>query len=174
MTYIGQHNSHAQNSVQMYLCIYNFVTEAAHLNILDETYKFTFQGTSVGGLLFNFFVKKAVINKRETVYCIRKNLTKLEIYITMVNSNIQTFNQHLKLNLVVLKERYDSTYYLMINLFRAYHLELYTEFFRYIETNKDRHDDGKDFSLENIMSSALNKYEILITSIKWRLISPEK
>ena len=71
-----------------------------------------------------------------TASYVKENLTNLEIYVAMVNYNINNFNQRVKVNVKGLKATVDSTYYLMTNLFKAYHVASDTEFIRYTKTNK--------------------------------------
>ena len=59
---------------------------------------------------------------RATDCHLREDLANLETYITTVNSNTKTFNQHVKVNVGGLKERGESTYDLMTNLFNSYHV----------------------------------------------------
>ena len=53
----------------------------------------------MGELLFKLLVQKAVIFMEGTASKFRENLKKLETYTTMVNYNIGTFNQDLKVNM---------------------------------------------------------------------------
>ena len=48
-------------------------------------------------------VQKLVIDKRATTYHLKKHFTNLETYSSMVNSDIETFNQHVKVNVEGLK-----------------------------------------------------------------------
>ena len=54
--------------------------------------------------------------------------------MSTVNSNIENFNQYLKLKMDKLKARGDLTDDLMINLFKAYHVASDCEFVSYIKT----------------------------------------
>ena len=73
---------------------------------------------------------------RDKSYHLKENLTNLETYITMVKSNIETLNQHVKVNLKGLKERGKRTYDLMTKLFKAYYVVSDTDFILYISTKK--------------------------------------
>ena len=53
----------------------------------------------MGELLFKLIMQKEVIFMEGTASQFRENLTKIETYITMVNYNIGTFNQHLKVKM---------------------------------------------------------------------------
>ena len=49
------------------------------------------------------------------------NNANIEIFITRVKSNIQTFNQHVNLNKEVSKARGEKPDDLMTNMFKEYH-----------------------------------------------------
>ena len=70
----------------------------------------------MGELLFKLITKKAVINTIITASHLRENMTNFKAYIYTVNCNIETFNQHIKANVDVLKSRGDITYDLMKNV----------------------------------------------------------
>ena len=48
----------------------------------------------MGALLFKLLMQKAVIGMRAIYYYLRENLTNLETHTETLNSNIDTFNQH--------------------------------------------------------------------------------
>ena len=94
-----------------------------------EYNKYTVQGQSVGELLLKLIMQKSVIYTRSTASSLRGNPTNLETYITPVNSNIDTFNQHVKVNVEGLKSRVESIDDIMTNILKAYDVSSYTEFF---------------------------------------------
>ena len=63
-------------------------------------------------------IQKAEIDTRATASHSRGNLTNLETYITTVNSNIETFNQHVKVNLEGLRVRDERKDDLMTKIFK--------------------------------------------------------
>ena len=71
----------------------------------------------VGDLVFKLTMKKVVIDTRETATYLRENLTNLENYMSTVNSDIENFNQYLKVNEDGLKSGGERTDYLMIKYF---------------------------------------------------------
>ena len=73
-----------------------------------------------------------------------------------------------------LKARGERTDDLMINLFKAYHVASYIEFVIYIKTKRDQYNDGYNISPDELMTSALNKFEILIKENKWKSMPPEQ
>ena len=118
MNYIFQHTSQVQSSIQMYHCIYNYITEASHLNILAEVYEYKAQEIPVGKLLFKLMTQKAVIDTRYIESHLRENHTTLKTYINTENYNTQNFNQHVKVNMEGLKSGGERKDNLMTNLFK--------------------------------------------------------
>ena len=62
----------------------------------------------------------------------------------------------------------------MINLFKAYQVASDGDFVRYIKTKRDRSDNGYNLSPDKLITSALNKFEILRKDNKWNFMSPEQ
>ena len=104
-TYIGNQNRRAQNSVQLYYCLINSLTEEAQPKIVEETDEYYEQQTPVGELLFKLLIRKATVDSRSTASHLRDNLATLDVYMTTVKSNIETFNQYVKVNKQGLKAR---------------------------------------------------------------------
>ena len=94
--------------------------------------------------------------------------------MSIVNSNIENFNQYVKVNVDGLKSRGGCIDGLMIKLFKAYQVAYDGEFVRYIKTNRDQYDDGYNITEDKLINSALNKYEILRKYNKWNSMSPEQ
>ena len=92
--------------------------------------------------------------------------------MSTVNLDTENFNQYVKVNVEGLKERGEITGDLMINLFKAYQVASDREFVRYIKTRRDQCNDGYNLSPDEIMTSALNKFEILRKDNKWNSMSP--
>ena len=78
-----------------------------------------------------------------------------------VNSDIENFNHFFKVNVDGLKARGKCTYDLMIYLFEAYQVSFDSEFFRDIKTKGDYYDGVYNISKDELMTFALNKFEIL-------------
>ena len=120
----------------MYHFIANYLTDAAYPKISTEVIKFTMGHTSVGYILIKFLIKNAIIKTRDTDTCLQENVMYLDTYITTVNSNFDTFNQFLKLNVDVLKARGKSIDNIMVNIVKAYQLESDAYFVRYLNSKK--------------------------------------
>ena len=173
-TYIGQQNRRAQNDYQLYMCLANSLTESGKLKVLAETDQYTINGTPSGSLFFKLLMQKAIVDTRATASHLRENLTNLDTYITTIDSNIQLFNQYVKVNREGLRARGESTDDLMINLFKGYMNAADRDFVEYIKLKKDQYDEGGEIDAEQLMTLALNKYENLLTENKWKALSPEQ
>jgi hypothetical protein len=100
------------------------------------------EGTHSGIMVFKLLVRNANTDMRSTASQLRENLTNLDSYMSMVNSNIELFNQHVKLNRDGLTPRGESNDDLTINLCKAYLYVTDRDFVRYVRNKKDSYDDG--------------------------------
>ena len=166
-----QQTRQAQNSVQLFHCLNNSMTEAAQLKIVAESDKYMEGETPVGEILFKFMMKKAVIDTSTTATYLRCKHTNIDTYMSTVKLDIKNFNQYVKVNVDGLKARGERTNDLMINLFKAYQVSSKGEILRYVKTKIDRYNDGYNLSTNEIMTSALNKFEILMKYNKWNSMS---
>ena len=62
--------------------------------------------------------------------------------MSTVNSNIEIFDQYVKVNVDGLKSRGERIDDIMINLFKAYQVASNRKFVRYIKTKINQYDDG--------------------------------
>jgi hypothetical protein len=94
--------------------------------------------------------------------------------MSTVDSNIELFNQQVKVNRNGLTARGESSDDLTINLFKAYLCVTVRNFTRYMRNKKDDYDDGEDFTVEQLLTMLLIKFQILKDSGKWNSLSPEQ
>ena len=94
--------------------------------------------------------------------------------MSTVNLDIEKFNQYVKVNVDGLKSRGEKMYDIMINLFKEYQVESDRNFVRYINIKRDQYNDGYNISPYKLMTSALNKFEILRKYNKWNTMSPDQ
>ena len=102
-------------------------------------------------------IKKAVIVTRTTSTYVRENLNNFDTYISTVNSDIENFNQYVKLNMDELKARGDCTDEFMTKLFEACQVASDGECVRYIKKQRDQYDNGYNISIYKLMTSALKQ-----------------
>ena len=141
---------------------------------MAEHNRYKIDGRSSGSLYFKLLMQKAIVDTRATASHLRENLTNLDSYIGTVNSNIQLFNQYVKVNKDGLRARGESTDDIMINLFKGYLHASDSAFVSYIMMKKDQYDEGADMDDERLMQLALNKYKNLLADGKWQAHTPEQ
>jgi hypothetical protein len=76
-------------------------------------------GTHSGITVFKLLTRKANPDTRATASQLQENLTNLDLYMPTIDSNIELFNQHAKVNRDGLTARGESSDDLTINLFKA-------------------------------------------------------
>ena len=81
--------------------------------------------------------------------------------MSTLNLDIKNFKQYVKVNVDGLKARGERTDDIMINLFKAYQVASDGEFVRYIDIKQDQYDNGYNLSTDKLMTTALNKLEIM-------------
>jgi hypothetical protein len=59
---------------------------------------------------------------------------------------------------------------LMMNLFKGYSSAANDDFVRYIQNKKDGYEDRTTMSVEQLMSAALNKYELKVLDNSWSVL----
>jgi hypothetical protein len=78
------------------------------------------EGTHIGIMLFKLRMQKANTDTRAAASQLRENLTNLDSYLSTVDSNIELFNQHAKVNWGGITACGESSDNFTINLFKAY------------------------------------------------------
>jgi hypothetical protein len=126
-------------------------------------------------LLFKIIMQKAVVDTHATSSFFCKNLTSLDVYIMMIDSNIKHFNQYVNINHAGLQAQGEKTDDLIINLFKAYLNVMDQNFVEYMKKKKDDYYDKGTTIMEpeTLMTHALNKYHILVQEHKWKAMSPQ-
>jgi hypothetical protein len=99
------------------------------------------EGMHSGIMLFKLLTRKANTDTRATASQLRENLTNLHLYMSTVDSNIELFNQHVKVNRDGMTARGESIDNLTMNLFKAYLCVTDRDFVRYTRNKKDSYDD---------------------------------
>ena len=94
--------------------------------------------------------------------------------MSTVNLDIEKFNQYAKVKVDGLKASGEQMYDIMINLFKEYHVASDVEFVRYINIKRYQYNDGYNILPDNLITSALNKFEILRKYNKWNTMSPDQ
>ena len=173
--YLGNQDRRAQNDAQLYHCIKNSLTPEAERKILAEREQYHINGIPSGLLLFKLLMQKAIIDTWATSSLMRGNLSNLDSYMLTVKSDIEEFNQYVKLNYQGLQARSERCDDIMIHLFKAYLIASDREFVTYIKLKKMEHEEGRNcLQPEELMTLALNKYAILHKQNMWNIKSLEE
>ena len=72
----------------------------------------------------------------------------------------------MKINVEGLKTSGEITDEPMTNMFKAYHVASDTEFFCYIKKMEDSYNEDEDIAPDQLINTAIKKYEVLLTSGK--------
>jgi hypothetical protein len=168
-TFIGQDTHKAQTDAQLCYGIANALDKRGHLCIVSEADSYTINKTDIGVLLSNLLVRKSNMDTQATASQLRAYLVNLDSYISTINSNIELFNQHVHINHDGLTARGGSSDYLITNSFKACLCVTVCNFSCYICNKKYEYYDGEDFSLDQLLTMFLVKFQILKDSRKWNL-----
>ena len=91
-----------------------------------------------------------------------------------VGYNIEKFNQYVKLKRGALMSHGENASGLITNLFVAYEGVQDSAFQTYMTAQQNAYEDGsKEFTEDQLMEVALNKYKVLMESDKWNTLSEQ-
>ena len=116
----------------------------------------------------------SIIDTRATSYIMRDNISSLDTYIAMVNSDIDKFNKYTKINYDALTAR-GERWEVRRNDFKPIQGISCGQrqiFVRYIQHQKDKYNNEYNIWKDKLMKLALNKYENICTKDKWLAKSP--
>ena len=88
-----------------------------------------------------------------------------------VKSDITAFNQHIRSLLDSLHARGETTNDLLTNLFKGYKAATDSSFTLYIQCKEEQFDDGENFTPEQLMNHACNKFITLSNEGRWNALS---
>ena len=174
-TYLNADGRQAQNDSQLYHCIKNSLTTDAERKILSERDTYHINNVPSGSLLFKHLMQKSIVDSRATVSMMKENLSNLDSYMTSVNSNVEEFNQYVKLNYDGLKARGHQCSDLLVHLWKAYLIVSDKSFVEYIRLKKIAYDDEQiTLTEEELMALAEKQYGIIHGNNMWNAKSAEE
>ena len=174
-TYHNAPNRDCQNSFMLYNCLMSSLTNEAQATVRLDTSQFTRDGVGVGALLLKTIINRSYVDTRATTMQIRDNLAALDTYMPQVDSNIDQFNNYVKVQIQGLTARGEESLDLLSNLFKGYAAASDREFTDFIKRKKDEYEEG-DLNLTptSLMDKASNKYNALVTAQRWNKPSEEQ
>ena len=168
--YQGRNCRDAQNCYQLYTCLLESITKETFQKVDAYAGKYLL-GTNKepSGICFLYMlIQCATIQTKATINTIRKSLYTLDSYMIKVEYNIDKFNQYVKLKRGALMSHGENASGLITNLFVAYKGVQDSAFQTYMTAQQNAYEDGsKDFTEDQLMEVALNKYKVLMESDKW-------
>ena len=169
--YVNNDSRQTQNNDQMYRCIMNSITEECGNMIINRPseYSVTMGNQSYVSaiLLHKALIQKAIVDTRSTSSNFRTNLSSLDSYMPLVNSNISKFNEYVSTCIQGLEARGETSEDLLDNLFKGYKVAADKKFVRYIEQKETDYFDGADITPDNLMLLAENKYAARVERHTW-------
>ena len=177
--HVHTHTRDAQNSAQLFTCIYDSLSLEALLKVSTDSAAYrlvsptdhTFVVAS-GAAFLKLLITRCTVDTRSTVATIRRTLSALDQYMLSVNCDIEKFNLHVRVQRDALMSRGETSSDLLTNLFTAYEAVEDKVFHDYMVGQQDQYHDGRvDFCVDSLMDLALNKFKMLVESKRWNLPS---
>jgi hypothetical protein len=169
-TYVDLPNKNAQNSIMLYQFLSNTLTKEAKnkIQINATLYHIGLNEIPSGTCFLKIIIGKSTNDTISTVHVLRHAVSNLESKMHEYKSDISVFNlyaQHLRNSL--LARGHDIEDDLLMNLFRAYSVANDDHFVLYIEQRQNSYEDGAITLVDELMESALNKYQLRIEKGIW-------
>ena len=171
-TYLGQELRTAQDSYMLYMCLLNSLTKEAKMKIQiweNEYIILNQQGTRIpsGNLLLKVIIRESHLDTNATTQSIRTKLSNLDRYISTIGNDITKFNGYVKGLVQSLAARGERTEDLLSNLFKGYQAVSDRTFLKYIAGKQEKYEEGKQYSPDQLMQLADNKYRLLKEKGTW-------
>jgi hypothetical protein len=166
-TYMGTQSRNDQNAAQMYECLSTSLTPEAHNKVLGLAASYKIGGRKNGPAFLKAIIMTAHTDTRASSSHIRRSLTCLDSYMSTVNSDIEKFNQYVRLQLTDLAARGETTTDIVVNLFKGYLAASDTLFLEYIRQKQNAYEEGIDMTYQDLMLNAENRYKALKLQGTW-------
>ena len=165
-TYLGQELRTAQDSYMLYMCLLNSLTKEAKMKIQIWESEYIIQnqhGTRIpsGNLLLKVIIRESHLDTNATTQSIRTKLSNLDRYIVTIGNDITKFNGYVKGLVQSLAARGERTEDLLSNLFKGYQAVSDRTFLKYVGSKQEKYEEGKQYSADQLMQLADNKFRLL-------------
>ena len=169
--YMDNSSRQTQNNDQFYRCIMNSLTEECSNKVINMPSEYTivigYQSFKSAILLYKALMQKAIVHTRATASNFRTNLSSLDTYMPLVNSNIEKFSQYVSDCVTGLEARGERSEDLLDNLFKGYKVATDAKFVSYIEQKETEYFDGAHITSDSLMQLAENKYAARVVRGEW-------
>ena len=173
-TYIDTQTRDVQKSTQIYEYSMNSIDEIGKKIIVNECEKYTTINVKSGPILFKLITSKAIVDNRSTTNHLREQLNSLDTHIYECGNYTINFNFYVQGLELALKARGHNVEDLNLNLFKGYAACFDEKFREYTEKKKDDYVDGFDMTPKKLMTYAENKYNIMMRTKVWNIVSPDQ
>lgn len=165
----------AQDSVQLYHCLYNSLSKAGRDKVSLRHAEYTVNSIRSGLLLLKVIIQASTIDTNATTSAIRMALASLDEYMPSVGDDITKFNQYVAAQVELLKARGRETHDLTVNLFKAYATVKDSKFREYIALKESEYEENnEDLPAEKLMELAENKFKIRKLRQQWNAPTAEE
>ena len=142
VTYLTENTHNSQNSEQLFHCMSNSLTPDAYAKVVKKDMQYLVAVSDMiiadSPCFLKAVIDVAYTNTRSSSVVIRAMLASLNDYMkTLKDSNIETFNQHVKDNLKKLVAAGESSNDLLMNLFKAYQCTKDKQFVAWVNISRD-------------------------------------
>jgi len=172
MTYVNGNNRAAQDSFQMYECIFNSLTKSAQSAIALLKQEYTVgnaqQQQVSGTCLLKVVIRKSHVDTNATTSLILAELSRIDKIVLNLDSNIEKVNDRVKALVDELAARGQTRNHLLTNLFQGYKVASNKTFVAYIKNKQDQYNENSiNMEANKLMDFASNYYATLVESNKW-------
>jgi hypothetical protein len=173
-TYIATQTRNAQNSYAVYQCIMQSLTETAKQKILLHEEQYTVDGIRSGACLLKVVIRESHLDSNATTKFIRESLSSLDTYMVKIDSDIEKFNDYVRDLVDSLSARGQTTEDLLANLFKGYAAASDRQFVDYMALKESNYDEGTNYTPEQLMQLARDRYAVLKQKGVWKAPSEDQ
>ena len=171
VTFVNLQSRAAQENIQIVKCIMSSLTLPGFRKVQTWHSDWHIGDRPCAFLLIKVLIRESYIDTQATTRILREHLSSLPAKLEEMKGDIDQFNGFVKVTMDQLAARGETTQDLLANLFKGYLSCRDATFRKYIEKKQEDYDDGVAFTADGLMTSASNKYKILVQSGKWMALS---
>jgi hypothetical protein len=150
------------------------LTETAKQKILLHEEQYTVNGIRSGACLLKVVIRESHLDSNATTKFIRESLSSLDTYMTKIDSDIEKFNDYVRDLVDSLSARGQTTEDLLANLFKGYAAASDRQFVDYMALKESNYDEGTNYTPEQLMQLARDRYAVLKQKGIWKAPSEDQ
>jgi hypothetical protein len=169
---VGNQDRWEQDNVQAQMCIMNSLSQDAKHRIGVWADDYTIEGEIQALLLLKVIIRESRGDTNHRKLVLRQQLSSLDAKLETLGWSITKLHTHVKDTVEDLTALGETTHDLLANLFKAYSKVPDDEFVLYVNTKRQLYDEGTNYTPEQIMTFAGDKYKQRVEDKTW--IAPSK